>query len=298
MQKDPTEGRGMIYFSLLMAALGTSHLLITSESGDLYGLGAIDILLGTKRNPHDSAELEKIEGAQNVVKVAAARSHAACIDSSGHLLLFGNLNWATLICSLFHSPQPDVWFESVSCGQWGIIAVDCGGRMWGIGLNDHGQLGFSSKQFQATELTLIDSMEKPVLDACCGFYYSLCLTEDKGAYVFGSSSEISLYSNNEGISGIVLPTKLPIDNVDAISMTHFLSEGHIYDTNLYEMSCDPPLDRNANFDNVVTMYAGYGKVIGVEGDCTFRIDGIGSSIEIPDEFINVYKRGHRCRRNS
>jgi secretion-regulating guanine nucleotide exchange factor len=157
-------------------AAGWNHSLVLLRNGQLYALGS-----------NDNGQC----GLSNVVNLRQP------------VLIEGLPKLSAVICSLYASYGLD--FEV-------IFGIKIKGKIWGWGMNRHGELAISFPTMLFTPKCIVDTHS--VIEIACGQYHLIFLTENKKIYGMGSNKYGQLGNPVEKLSKTSRPVLIFDEIVD------------------------------------------------------------------------------------
>ncbi|RHY32967.1 hypothetical protein DYB32_002077 [Aphanomyces invadans] len=146
-----------------------------------------------------------VESLSNIplVALACGQYHSVVATTANAVLAFGKNDYGQLgLEALDNQLVPaavgaDLWgheaIVDVRCGYYHSIVLCRGGRVYGFGRNDYGQLGVGDagvhmNQRIATPTVLTDLEGKEIVRIACGCYHTVAVAESGMLYVFGRNN--------------------------------------------------------------------------------------------------------------
>ncbi|KAL7543470.1 hypothetical protein ACHAWF_007398 [Thalassiosira exigua] len=183
-----------------MVDLGHTHtLVVEEETGRLFGFGED----GRGQVSGCAASGDKDQSFWHVprtpeglsreqfVDVAAGLFHSAAVTRRGELITWGCGRFGQCLCNTNSESSVERWsppdgskLKQVACGRRHTVALDDLGRIWTLGDNKYGQLGWSSdSSVSRMGPKLVDGplgqIGSGCFTICSGWSHVLALTRDK-----------------------------------------------------------------------------------------------------------------------
>jgi len=200
---------------IIAIACGNLHSVFLGVSGSVYTCGANssgqlgqnhlnNVATPTKANLQDASG----------VAVAAGYMHTIAVTGTGDVRVFGfmsrDVNFGGLgkVVGSFKPGSPDRAVE-LSSGSTHFLVLTASGKVYGLGVNGHGQLGLgaSGPKF-STELVPIPVRGGRITHVGCGFQHSMYST-DREVYGFGRNERSQLGNNATAHQSSPTPATLP-----------------------------------------------------------------------------------------
>lgn len=153
-------------------------------------------------------------------KIAAGHGHAAYLSIDGTLILagtqyFGSLGFNTLDGSTLVNASISTLFNDVSCGDFFTILVGANNRLYGLGINNYGQVGIGNTTSSISALTQCSSS---VLfsKVSCGLSFTLALSLNGDVYSWGRNvyGQLGLGNTND----ISVPTLISSNGSNVVDI--------------------------------------------------------------------------------
>lgn len=197
LEKVPTDQR------FVMVSCGHSFTMAIDQDGVLCACGSNifgGLGFGCKQSI-SKHKFEKVPIDEKFRMVSCGNGHIIAIDENGCLWGCG-LNCSgqlglgdSRIQSLQWEKLPtDEQFAVISCGGDHTIAIDQHGFLWGVGNNEHGQLGLGDYQDRKT-LEKIE-IDRKFATVCCRTNYTMAIDEYGSLWCCGSN-----YRGQLGLDG-------------------------------------------------------------------------------------------------
>ena len=194
----PLPARILPELRVTQVSAGGMHSLALTDTGDVWGWGQPLTTWGASADTNVYARQRspmRVEGAANVVRIAAGAFHNLALTASGHVLAWGNSDYGQLgLGSTTHVATPHVVDElskagvtALAAGGWHSAALTAGGVVYVWGRGEHGRLGLGDAwrdRLRPVELPLAARAAHVTL----GGTHSCVLTEDGVLYSFGRVS--------------------------------------------------------------------------------------------------------------
>ena len=126
----------------------------------------------------------------------------------------------------------------IDCGIKHILCLDFDGSVFSFGENDDGQLGIGQDFVELKRIYIPQKVDiPPCKQIACGYYFSICLTENNLLYSFGSNmyEQLGLDNNDDYNSSQLIPN---IHNIEYIVCGGFHSICKTYDNIYYGWGCN------------------------------------------------------------
>jgi len=182
-------------------ACGEDHSVFITGKGQIFTFGNNSdgrLGLGEKSIKQTSTPC-LVEALSNMqaIQISCGANHTAAILSNGDLYTWGLGEFGALgINSAASQWSPvKVGFTSkltpriiqISCGTRHTSMVDEKGRLFMCGSNDSGQLGTNTKGQENTPI-LVSNISEKIIQAACGVYHTLILTNTNKVYTTGGNT--------------------------------------------------------------------------------------------------------------
>ncbi|KAL8008320.1 putative vacuolar protein sorting-associated protein [Plasmopara halstedii] len=199
------------------AAVSYHHSAVITDSGELFMFGMNDCgQLGLDHTQHQSTPqlVTSLVGTE-ILMVACGLYHTIICTVAGALYTCGKNDYGQLglghnrltkVATVVNSPNDLVCF--VACGYYHSVAVTTSGRALSFGRNDYGQLGIGNKIHQNTLNVVALSANTKMVQATCGCYHTVLLSEQGQVFVFGRNNKGQL--GNRGNADALLPVPLKV----------------------------------------------------------------------------------------
>jgi alpha-tubulin suppressor-like RCC1 family protein len=237
--------------SVTQVAVGGSHSLAVTSSGQLYSFGYNRFgQLGRAANKHTptptptAAPVPLPGQSGTVTEVAAGRSHSLALTSTGQLYSFGE-NLRGQLGRALHSgsrtptPTPALvtlpgqsgTVTQIAAGQYHSLAATSGGQLYAFGYNKHGELGRSSgvgtrNAHSVPALVSLPAQNGSITQLAAGLFHSLAITSSGQLYAWGRNKHGELGSAVSGgppYYANPTPTPVALPSVSAIAGGSFHS---------------------------------------------------------------------------
>lgn len=211
-------------------------VFIVMENGDLWVQGEnVHCILGTgdSKSVEKPVSITKLEGL-DVINVSHGEKHAVGLTNDGNLYIWGNRSFqrdaledetdlalsddsdgasiAPSFTPLFICSRKDM--KAIKSGSFHTLALDKHGSVFGIGLNDFGQLGLGEDIKKFPNLTKIENL-KGIMAISCGLNHSMALNQCNELFVWGKNDIGQLGLGT--VTNVTVPTKVAM-NTQSIKM--------------------------------------------------------------------------------
>lgn len=211
--------------SSIIQVSGILHTLFLDDQDDVWvsGMSGLDGILMTDVPV-------RVNGAKNIVKIAAGSYHDLLLDKNGNVFSFGNNNLFQLGTGDREYRNAPTRIENIpkisdiSCGPHHSILIDCDGNCWSFGSNSFGQLGLGDTQIRSKP-TKIENIP-PIRSACCAIYHTILISMDDIAYSFGHNDNGQLGLDDQGPIDRLVPTE--IQNLPPIKLAYSIYNHTIF----------------------------------------------------------------------
>ncbi|KAL4449979.1 hypothetical protein ABPG74_015098 [Tetrahymena malaccensis] len=255
-------------------SVGGGFILALNNDGSVFGLGENykgQLGTGDLGFKHHFEQL-KFDTKEKIIDITAGYQHSIFLTESGYLYGTGRANWHQIVPFLKEDKQDSRSYvdfhklpkrmviknekvKKMSAGFSHTIFLTLSNKIYGIGLNNHGQCGASNlNRITCDEYhpvyTELDSDEK-IIDIAAGKSHNIFITNKKKIFAFGATIH-----NQIG--------RLPEFDIDQCSPTQVRIE---MDEDEYPTKVKAAFDRSAVFTNKGNCYVWGGedlRAIGAE----------------------------------
>ena len=177
---------------LKQIACGYNHTLFLLDDGTLYSCGSNDFeQLGHDKSRKKPEQIVALE-TQFIMQIAAGHSFSLALNNQGQLFCWGAVS-GVRDDEYFHAKPAiiknpnDASIVQIASGYYHFLMLTEDGKVYVMGLNNHGQLGLGNLVSSALPVYLISLQGIPVGQIACGAYHTLILTVSGNIFAFGKN---------------------------------------------------------------------------------------------------------------
>jgi E3 ubiquitin-protein ligase HERC4 len=177
---------------LKQIACGFNHTLFLLDDGTLYSSGSNDYeQLGHDKSRKKPEQIFALE-TQVIVNIAAGHSFSLALNNKGQLFCWGSISGQRDDEYFYAKPTViknpnDASLVQISSGYYHFLMLTEDGKVYVMGLNNHGQLGLGTRVSSPQPIYLISLQGIPVAQIACGAYHTLILTVSGNIFAFGKN---------------------------------------------------------------------------------------------------------------